>query len=341
MRRPGARILAVAVLCAIVVGGIVAYAAMQRRAVQARTAAAPPVAQVGLDEVRQGPHLVFRSTAPGAEYGLVAAVPIDAPDGPRAFTDVACDRVDATPDAASCLRTLRGVVTRYEARLLDADWQTVQTWPLPGLPSRTRLSDDGTLLATTSFVTGHSYASVGFSTETVVHKADGSTFGNLEEFALTVGGEPFTALDRNIWGVTFVDDDVFYATAASQSASATWLVRGSLSARTLDALRENVECPSLSPDGTRVAFKRDVGDGATPYWAIAVLDLATGAETVLAEERDVDDQVAWLDDDTLLYGMPREDDIGVTDVWAIPARPDAAARVLIPQAWSPAVVRDG
>lgn len=341
MRRPGARVVAVAVLCLVVAGGAVAHLAAQRRTAQARVAAAPPVAVTSLDEVRRGPHVVFRSTAPGPEYGLVAAVPVEAPDGPRAFTDVACDRVDATAAAASCLRTVRGVVTRYEARLLDTDWQTVQTWPLPGLPSRTRLSDDAALLSSTSFVTGHSYASVGFSTETVVHRADGSSFGNLEEFALTVGGEPFTALDRNIWGVTFIDDDAFYATAASQSAGATWLVRGSLSARTLEALRENVECPSLSPDGTRVAFKRDVGDGATPYWAIAVLDLATGAETVLAEERDVDDQVEWLDDDTLLYGMPREDDMGVTDVWAIPARPDAAARVLIPQAWSPAVVRDG
>ncbi|MDM8083222.1 hypothetical protein QUV83_00375 [Cellulomonas cellasea] len=341
MRRPGARVAIIAALGVVVAGGVVTHIAMQRGAAQARTAAAPAVAQADLAQVRQGPHIVFRSTAPGDEYGLVAAVPLDAPDGPRAFTDVACDRVDATSDAASCLRTLRGVVTRYEARLLDAEWQTVQTWPLPGLPSRTRLSADATLLSSTSFVTGHSYASVGFSTETVVHRADGSSFGNLEEFALTVGGEPFTALDRNIWGVTFVDDDAFYATAASASAGATWLVRGSLSARTLEALRENVECPSLSPDGTRVAFKRDVGEGGTPYWAIAVLDLATDAETVLAEERDVDDQVEWLDDDTLLYGMPRDDDVGVTDVWAIPARPDAAARVLIPQAWSPAVVQDG
>ena len=77
----------------------------------------------------------------------------------------------------------------------------------PGIPSRTRLSDDGTLVATTSFVTGHSYATVGFSTLTEIHRADGTSLGNVEDFALTVDGAPFTAADRNIWGVTFVDDD--------------------------------------------------------------------------------------------------------------------------------------
>ena len=123
-----------------------AWAATPSRPGDANRAAvesAPPVASTALDAVLAGPHLVFRSTLPGNEYGLVAAVPLDDPDGPRAFTDVACDRVDVAGPLASCLRTIAGIATRWEAEVLDADWQPVETWGLPGIPSRTRLSDDG------------------------------------------------------------------------------------------------------------------------------------------------------------------------------------------------------
>ena len=82
---------------------------------------------------------------------------------------------------------------------------------------------DGSLVATTAFVTGHSYATVGFSTETVIRTADGESLGNLEDFALIVDGAPLAAVDRNFWGVTFVDDETFYATAAS---GGTDLARG-------------------------------------------------------------------------------------------------------------------
>ena len=44
-------------------------------------------------------------------------------------------------------------------------------------------------------------------------------------------------------------------------------------------------------------------------WHIAVYDLASGEETVLADTRSVDDQVEWLDNSTVLYALPR---IGVS-----------------------------
>ena len=40
---------------------------------------------------------------------------------------------------------------------------------------------------------------------------------------------------------------------------------------------------------------------------------------MLAETRSVDDQVEWLDDDTLLYGLPRYGRIATSDVWSIAA----------------------
>jgi hypothetical protein len=54
----------------------------------------------------------------------------------------------------------------------------------------------------------------------------------------------------------------------------------------------------------------------------------------------VDDQAAWLDDDTILYGLGRDDDASpTTDVWAVPADGTGTPRLLIEKAWSPAVVR--
>jgi hypothetical protein len=326
-------ILLVAVLGA---GGYV----WQTRETQARTVAeAVPVATGGdLASLRSEPHVVFRSTALGAEYGRVAVAPLAAPDGPRAFTPVSCDRVYATATDAICLAANRGLVTTYQALILDGSWATTDELPLTGLPSRTRLSRDGTLVATTTFVFGDSYANPGqFSTRTVVSRTTGEVLGDIEKFKLVVDGKVITASDKNLWGVTFADDDAFYATAAS--GGKTWLVHGSLSARTVTSLRGDVECPSLSPDGTRVAFKKH-GDLPSGKWRLAVYDLRTGAETLLAETNSVDDQVEWFDNDTVVYGLPRETaGSASSDVWQVPADGTGQPRILVRDAWSPVIVR--
>jgi hypothetical protein len=38
-------------------------------------------------------------------------------------------------------------------------------------------------------------------------------------------------------------------------------------------IHDNVECPSLSPDGTRIGYKRLIDDRG--HWGFHVLDLAT------------------------------------------------------------------
>lgn len=291
-----------------------------------------------LAAVRAGPHLVFRNTLPQTGYGRVAVVPLAAPGGHRVLTPVSCDRVYATAVNAICLASERGLVTTYRARLLDAAWRPVRDLPLAGVPSRARISADGRLVATTSFVLGDSYAAPGqFSTRTVLSHAHGEPIGDLERFRLVVDGAEVTAADRNLWGVTFADADRFYATAAS--GGRTWLVAGSISRRTLTALRADAECPSLSPDGRRIVYKKR-GDLPPGRWRLAVYDLASGAETLLAETRSVDDQVEWLDDRHVVYGLPRTgDSIATSDVWRVPADGTGAPELLIPHAWSPAVVR--
>jgi hypothetical protein len=331
------KLLALALVSVLLLGGAIAYGVSAYARYQARSAAPSEVLTTTALTTRTEPHIVFRNTAQGTGYGKVATVPLASPSAAREITDRPCDRVYATAEVLSCLHIQRGVPTTFRATVFDRTGSEVASWPLPGIPSRTRLSQDGSLVATTSFVTGHSYATVGFSTETVVTRVGGESYGNLEDFALFINGERLTTADRNIWGVTFADDNTtFYATAAS--GGRTWLVHGNLADRTLTAIADNAECPSLSPDGTRVAFKKNSGTPENPHWGIAVLTLTTEEEVVLPEPKNVDDQVEWLDDSTLLYGLAREGAVGDSDVWSISSAGTAAPALFIEHAWSPSVV---
>ncbi|MGF6823711.1 hypothetical protein M2317_002631 [Microbacterium sp. ZKA21] len=334
------RWLLVAAVAAIALGTAAVVIWTAWRSSQAATSAPSAVESGSPQEWDSGDRIVFRSTAVGQSYGLVASVAIEDPSGPRALTDVACDRVDAVADEWICLRTERGIATTFEAVVRSSDGVVTEQWPLPGIPSRTRISADGKLLATTAFVTGHSYATIGFSTETVIRGRDGESFGNLEDFAFIRDGAMSTAADRNFWGVTFAGDDRFYATAGLTLDGTTYLVEGDLSDRTLTTIAEGVECPSLSPDGSRIAFKLvTAGAGPTVHWTPAVLELRSGEVTVLPETRNIDDQIEWLDDSTILYGMPRDDAAGDSDVISLAADGSSEPELFIEHAWSPSVVR--
>lgn len=325
----------------LVTAGMTAYALSAIAENDRRTSKATDATTTSMTQIEQGPRILFRHTGRDADYGHVGAVALAAPGGARALTDLSCDRVYAQAGSVSCLATERGVVSRYRATDLAASapgkaWREVDGTDLPGLPSRTRISPDGKLVSSTVFVNGDSYMVSGFSTRTVIRRIGGASYGDLEKFRLVIDGRRVTPVDRNIWGITFADDDrTFYATVAT--GGRTYLARGDLSTRSLTTIADHVECPSLSPDGTRIAFKEAVDDGTR--WTPAVLDLATGKRTVLAgEKHSVDDQIEWLDDDTVLYGLGREDE-PVTDVWALDTSATATPRMLIPEASSPAVLR--
>ncbi|WP_019180094.1 TolB family protein [Microbacterium yannicii] len=327
---------------AVVALGTTALIGVSAWAQHQAVAAQPGAATRDSAEWASGARIVFRNTASGADYGHVASVPTSAPDGPRAVAGVACDRVDAADETFVCLRTERGIVPAYSATLYSDEQVALEEWSLSGIPSRTRISDNGERMATTAFVTGHSYGGVGFSTETRIRTQDGGDLGSLEEWALTVDGEPAVPVDRNFWGVTFAGGNTFYATAGLTLSGQTYLVEGDIAARTLTAIAPDVECPALSPDGTRIAFKsKTSGAGAMAHWAPAIIDLATGEVRVLPEARNVDDQIEWLDDGTILYGMPRQGRAGDYDVWALDADGSGEPRLLIPHAWSPSVVETG
>jgi hypothetical protein len=287
------------------------------------------------------PHIVFRDTERGAGYGRVGIVPLAHPGAKPALTGMACDRVYVAGGRGLCLRAGRGVITTYKGIIFDArTFREQHEFSLPGNPSRARVSADGRLVAYTVFVTGDGYNQIGFSTRTFIRDAaTGRQLAQLEQFTTRRDGRVIHAANFNFWGVTFArDDNTFYATLGS--GDKTYLVQGDIKRREMKVLREGVECPSLSPDGTRIAFKQRSGGGVGPVqWRVAVLDLATLRAHTLAETRNVDDQVEWFDDDNVVYGLPESQSSPVMDVWRTPAAGGGKPQRLMAGAWSPAVVR--
>ncbi|MEW2524977.1 TolB-like translocation protein [Streptomyces sp. NPDC047071] len=245
-------------------------------------------------------------------------------DGPT------CQRAATARSTLICVRTRPGPLSAQSAQVRvytgGARGPEV-TLPVWGAPSRARVSPSGQLVTWTVFRTGDSYAVPGrFSTTAGIYDLrDGHHYGSLEDFEPFVDGERYREQDVNFWGVTFAADDrTFYATMASQGR--TWLMRGDLVRRTLTAVRRNVECPSLSPDGRRIAYKKRTKDGR---WRLHVLRLGGGAaargsgggpgvreDVALAETAHVDDQPAWLDDATLAYARPVD---GTPTLFTVPA----------------------
>jgi hypothetical protein len=270
-----------------------------------------------------------------AHYGRVAVVRTADPTGSRTVAPLACERVYFASGRGLCLTKSSDAGTAYQAEVFDDHFRVLHTLPVAGIPSRTRVSADGRYGATTTFVSGHSYGAPGkFSTQTLlIDLSSGKTIADLEQFTVGMNGSTIDRPDFNFWGVTFdhTDSNRFYATLAT--AGKTYLVRGDISGRSVEVLHENVECPSLSPDGTRIGYKKlvSLAAGSPPVWQLYVLDLKTMTETRLAETAVVDDQVEWLDNDHLIYGVDE-------NLHVVSADGTGSAATFIAGASSPAVV---
>ena len=95
----------------------------------------------------------------------------------------------------------------------------------------------------------------------------GAVIPSMETFTSYVDGAVYRAVDINYWGVTFeADDDHFYATMSS--GGRIWLMHGDLATETLRSVVPDVECPSLSPDGTRIVFKKRVSGSFFAPWRL-------------------------------------------------------------------------
>ena len=331
-------VAAVAVLLAVAVGAVlVAY--------QGRpTARAGVKGTVVLDQANSlntgAGYLLYKTTMAGPDFGTLAEQKLAAGSsgvvGTPTLSDVQCDRSYTAAGILLCLRADDTLVRVADVEVYDKSFKLIKKVQAAGIPNRARLSADGRMAAWTTFVAGDAYNGPAFSTRTsMLDLKTGAVTDSPESFAVTLQGKPYHAVDENLWGVTFAaGDNTFYATLGT--GGRTWLVRGDIAAHTLTTLIDNVECPSLSPDGTRIVFKKRVSNDAWKMWHLEVLNLATLAATPLAEQRSVDDQAAWLDDHTVMYAVPKSGSSGY-DVWSTPADGSGKPVLLAPDAFSPSV----
>ncbi|MFF5204486.1 TolB family protein [Streptosporangium sp. NPDC000396] len=287
-----------------------------------------PAAASGLAPAPAGPGtLVFLDRG-----RTLAQVPVKDPAAEPVRRPLSCLRTYTAGDTTVCLRPV-AVPAGFEAAVLRDGREIAEPIRIDGTPSRARVSPSGRLVAWTVFRTGDSYAPGAFATTTGIYDTKTQRlYGSLEDFPVTVDGKPYQKADMNFWGVTFAgDDQTFYATMSS--AGHIWLLRGELTTRRLTAVRTDVECPSLSPDGLRIAYKKRLGQ----RWRLHVLELGSGRETPLAERAEVDDQAAWLDDTSVAYARPDAD--GRPALFTVPADGTGSPRLLRREATSPAVIR--
>jgi hypothetical protein len=343
MPKRGLIFVAIALACVLLAGGWVLAASRDSGSETSKArvkieADAPPTVSAppgsGQDApVKVAGRVLVRAVDPRDERlnGRVAEAALGgATPSATGVSTLACQRVYMAAKAGLCLALAPSGV-EYRARIFDGRFKTVEEFTLTGLPSRARVSPSGRWGAVTTFVSGDAYAAPGeFSTRTsIVDMRAGRPVVDLEKFEVRRGADTIDSPDFNFWGVTFArDDDTFYATLAT--GGERYLVKGSLDERRVELLRKNVECPSLSPDGTRIAYKKRVG--GVEEWRLHVLDLDSGRDVALSERRSIDDQVEWLENETILYGDGRS-------VWAVRADGGGRPKRILRSAASPTALR--
>ena len=292
-----------------------------------------------LVELKRGAYVAFRDMAPGPTYGHLAFASLE-PGAPRVFTSLPCHRVHFSNKVGICL-AIANAPAGFRGFLLDDAMRVTQTIELPGMPSRTRVSRDGHFAAYTAFVAGDSYLASGLSTRTrIVRIPSGDDVADLESFAVVRNDKEIHSADFNFWGVTFTrDPNRIYATLGT--GGRILLVEGDVAERTFRVIAEDIECPSLSPDETHIAFKKRFGKGFDAWWQPAVVDLATMTVRQLPESKHIDDQIEWLDDGHILYAVGHSTSAIVrrADIWTIAIDGASSSSIFLADAESPAVVR--
>jgi len=262
--------------------------------------------------------------------------------GGRTMLDKTCERFHIAGTTGICLDGPQ-VLGRYAMEILDFSdpalpllWSSTTT-----LPSRTRVSADQEWASSTVFLEGSGYQDLGgFSTIAWIIHLEGDRQATGVDAMIIEDAEPHHGDPAaNFWGVSFGQNGNFWVTGAF--GEHVELLQGSAADKTLQPTGIEGSCPSLSPDGSTLVYKRQLESGD---YQLVAMDLANGDVWDLGETRPVDDQVEWLDEDTILYGMHAEDWTGDAvdpefDTWRIDIAPGSRPELFAPQGDSPAVVR--
>src|SRR5262249_43904004 len=125
-----------------------------------------------------------------------------------------CDRADFARGRGLCVSKAKSLFGSTQALVFDDRFHVLHSVQLTGIPSRARVSSHGRYGAVTNFVSGDSYATLGFSTRTdLIDLQTGTVLFDLEKLHVRYNGSTFQGADFNFWGVTFAPDEQhFYAT---------------------------------------------------------------------------------------------------------------------------------
>ena len=279
--------------------------------------------------------IAFVDRTPGDSYGTVGYIDRQ---GTRQSTNLECVRLDLNANGGICLDDTSGLGGGGRGLVLGPDLNPSLRFGI-NLPSRAAASPDGEIVAWTGFAVGHSYLDVGeFATTTQLIEVERGIGANLESSFATFGLDN-TLIDdetRNFWGVTFVDSETFYATIGI--GEDTSIVQGSIANSRMQVVHENATCPEVSPDGSTLVVKeRRDGD----FFQLVAINTTTGERRDLPEARTVEDQVEFLDDSTIIYGLPNEaegtESQPAWDIWSLDLN-GGSPQLIIPFADSPAAI---
>ena len=280
------------------------------------------------------PYLMVQSTKSDESYGKVLLVPFGAPAGPAYETDLSCDRSTFTGSRGVCLVTEGQTSSTPYAYVFNERFERIHKIPLAGVPSRVRVSPNGRFAAVSVSEHTHDNPLVDFIARTIIVDTNTGTSTDLRDFRYTQDGRLSSVGNLGIWGVTFAaDSNRFFATLEMEKTN--YLVEGDVAKRSVHVLRAGIECPSLSPDNTRIVYKRRVvvDDDAR----LRLYDFQKGTDVAIeTEKRSIVDQVDWLDDERVMYHLTGAQG---ADVWSVRVDGTEAPKILRTYAYSPAVVR--
>jgi hypothetical protein len=326
-------LLAIVAVCVVGGGAYVAVAALTADGTTTDARPSIVVDDRGAASVPRGSELLVRAV----DYdnprlnGRLFHTRVATGATPAEAGGLACERVYENAAGSGLCLAAEPHGFDYEGIVFGPGYRERADFAIPGVPDRARVSDDGRYGAFTTFLSGHTYSAGvrSFSTHTaIVDMRAGKPLLELDELEVTRDGERFERADANFWGVTFAGGDRFYATLGAGGRH--YLLEGDVGTRKARIVREHMECPSISPDGRRIAYKRRIGK--QDRWRLHVLDLDSGRDVALAERRSIDDQPEWLDDGHVVYSDDRH-------VYAVPADGSGRPHRLISGASSPVSLR--
>lgn len=311
--------------------------------------------------VRSGPAIgdvVVVDRTPGPDYGRVAII---AADGSRRHMDRSCLRVHVAGEVGVCLTGRDHNSAAAKTDETTETWETVvfdatddraakiRSYQSP-FPSRARVRADGSRYTTTGFVNGREYEEIGATetTQTLALIDDPTGAGpmvGLSQFHVDGSARRYTTDRFQYWGVSFGDQDRFWVTGYFDDETGPEIMIGDVATMTLEPAGHFGSCPSVSPDGATVVFKKTRAAGG---FVLVALDIESGTETVVGETRSVNDQVEWIDNDTIIYALHPDEGPGAEevedeqeryDLWTVDLAPGSVPVLFATNASSPAVVR--